>query len=412
LKCLLVEDYDFASGTSSKSTKLIHGGVRYLEQAFSWNQTERLEKIGLVAEALRDRSYMIQNAQYLNKPLPIIIPSTSLFWAGYYYAGVFLYQMIYYAFDDDRNMSHIPFPYIIGKQDLSKIYPKLDSEVNYGVVYYDGQTNDSRMNLDVILTSTLDNYLQKEKMNPANVLNYTRFLDFIKDSNGKIVGAELLDKLTNKKFTVKTKVAVNCTGAFADEIRKKDNPSIPSRIVPALGSHLILDKKLVNKKYGLLIPKTTDGRVLFVLPWQDHTLVGTTDILKEKPDLNPTVSFDEMMFMTKEVHQLFPKVDITDISSSIKSKWAGIRPLVKTNLDESDKSGKIDTKSLARTHVIETTKSGRQEMFSFNFTGLISLMGGKWTIYRQMGEDTVNEILKYMKGKNRTPCYPQKTVTA
>jgi len=318
-----VEENDFSAGTSSKSTKLIHGGVRYLEQAFSWDQNERWEKLQLVSESLHERSYMIQNAQYMNRAFPIIIPSKSLFQTLYFYAGTLLYHLIYYALDDDRNLALMPFPYIIGRQELHSIYPKLDPEMNYGIVYYDGQMNDSRMNMDILLTSTLNNYLLNEKMVPANIINYTKFTDFIKDDKGKIIGGVIHDKLNNKTFTVKAKAVVNCTGIFADSIRKLDNPNVGTRIVPAQGSHLVLDQKLVHKKYGLLIPKTSDGRVLFVLPWLNYALVGTTDHQKDKPELDPTVPFDDMIFMVKEVSRLFPGVDVTDISSGIKSKWAG-----------------------------------------------------------------------------------------
>jgi len=323
LKALVVEEYDFASGASSKSTKLIHGGVRYLQEVFSLYGTHRQEKFELVVEALRERSYMIQNAQYLNKPLPTVIPTNSLFTTLYYYVGSIVYHMIYYLFDDERNITMMPLPYILGQQEVFSIFPKLDKRVKYGVTYFDGQTNDARMNMDLLLTSTLDNYIQDKTYKPANILNYTKLVDFVKDAQGNITGGVILDKTTNKQYTIKAKCAINCTGPYADAVRQLDNPKIPSRIIPVEGSHLVMDKHLGHRKFGLLIPRTTDGRVLFILPWLHYSLVGTTDQRVEKAEIDPTVPMNDMQFIVGELNKLYPETSTVEVSSSILAKWSG-----------------------------------------------------------------------------------------
>ena len=318
-----MEEYDFAAGTSSKSTKLLHGGVRYLEEVFSPYGKDRIEKLELVVEALKERSYLLQNAQYMNKPLPTIIPSNSLFTTMYYYAGCLVYHLIYYLFDDDRNLAMIPVPYIIGRQEILSIFPKLDKRVKYGIVYYDGQMNDARMNMDVLLTSTLENYIDDKRFKPANTLNYTKFVDFTKDEQGIITGGVIHDKTTDKQYNIKAKCIVNCTGAFADNIRKLDNPNIAERIIPCEGSHLVMEKKIGHRKYGLLVPRTTDGRVLFVLPWLHYALVGTTDQRVEKSEIDPTVPLNDMQFMIGELNKLYPETSSVELSSSILAKWSG-----------------------------------------------------------------------------------------
>ena len=319
----MIEQSDFAAGTSSKSTKLIHGGVRYLEDVFSPAGTQRIEKLELVIEALQERSYMLQNAQYMNSPLPTVIPTFSLFRTAYYYVGSLVYHLVYYLFDDERNHSIMPVPFILGRQEVLNMFPKLSRDVKFGVVYFDGQMNDSRMNIDLLLTSTVDKYVKDNLYKPANILNYAQLVNLTKDEKGNITGGVLLDKTTNKEITIKAKSVINCTGAFADNIRLLDDPHIPKRIIPCEGSHLVMDPALAHHKYGLLVPKTTDGRVLFVLPWQRHALVGTTDQMIDEAVIDPTVPLMDMQFIVSELHKLYPEVPQTELSSSIMSKWSG-----------------------------------------------------------------------------------------
>lgn len=294
-----------------------------MEEVFALGGTHRQEKLELVVEALQERSYMLQNAQYMNKPLPTVIPTFSLFKTIYYYAGSLMYHFIYYIFDDERNITMMPLPYILGRQEVMSIFPKLDKKVKYGVVYFDGQNNDSRMNMDILLTSTLDNYIADKPYTPSNILNYTKFSDFIKDEQGNITGGVLQDKISGKTFNVKAKSVVNCTGAFADTIRQLDNPKTPSRIIPCEGSHLIMDMGVAHRKYGLLVPRTTDGRVLFVLPWLNSALVGTTDQRIDKAEMDPTVPQNDVQFIIGELAKLYPEIPTIELRNRVLAKWSG-----------------------------------------------------------------------------------------
>lgn len=279
-----------------------------------------MEKVNLLIEALHDRSYMVHNAQYMNKLLPIIIPSNSTWETIYYYAGSLVYYLVYKAFDTNAAVSFPP-PYVLGKQDVLRAFPDLAGKIKGGVVYYDGQMNDSRMNLDLLLTATLDNY--RPGFKPANLLNYCEFREFIKDERGKIIGAKVYDKLNDKTIEVKTKAIVNCTGVFADTIRQMDDPKAPKLMSASAGTHLILSKRFASSKYGLLYPKTADGRVVFLLPWQGKAIFGTTDTPTEDLTVDPKASFDDMMFLVQELQKIYPNVPSIELTKAIESKWCG-----------------------------------------------------------------------------------------
>lgn len=354
LKCLMVEENDFSSGASSKSTKLIHGGIRYLAQVFEFSlEGNRMEKIKLLIEALHERCYMVDNAYYMNKVLPLVIPCRNIFFAMYNYIGCVLYHVIYKLQPTENANTIFPFPKWMGNDELKANFPHLDYKFKYGIVYYDAQMNDTRMNMDTILTSTINNY--QKGFQGSNVLNYMRFENFIKDENGKIIGAELYDRINEKTYKVKTNCIVNCTGVFADKIRKLDDPSAPKRILPVQGAHAIFPIKFTSKKMALLIPKTVDDRVLFIIPWLNHTLVGTTDIKLDKPSIEPPVKFNELEFFFREIAKIYPDLTTEYIINSVRSKWAGLRPLVFEEIKEGEK---IDSKKASRKHVIEKTPSG------------------------------------------------------
>ena len=231
------------------------------------------------------------------------------------------------------------------------------------------------MDIDLLLTSTIDNY--QPNFSSGNLLNYARVNSLSKDpQTQQLNGLTYVDKLSNKTHTVNAKCVVNCAGAFADSIRTMDDPKASQRIIAVSGSHVTLPQKFSSKKHALVIPETEDGRILFLVPWLQHTIIGTTEKQLEGPILNPTVQPDELIFMETEVSKIYPKIPISAITNSIESKWSGVRPLI---LEQQKEGEPIDTKKLARKHVIETSKSG-----------LVSLMGGKWTVYRLMGEETVD----------------------
>ena len=350
----MVEENDFSSGASSKSTKLIHGGIRYLAQVFEFSlEGHRWEKVKLLIEALHERCYMVDNAYYMNKVLPLVIPCRNIIFAMYNYLGCVLYHAIYKMQPTENASTVFPFPKWMGNDELKANFPHLDFKFKYGIVYYDAQMNDTRMNMDTILTSTVDKY--QKGFTGANVINYMSFENFIKDEEGKIVGADLYDKISDKHYKVKASCVVNCTGVFADKIRKLDDPTVPRRVLSVQGTHAIFPIKFTSKKMALLIPKTVDDRVLFIIPWLNSTLVGTTDIKIDQPVIEPQVKFGELEFFYRELAKIYPDLSTEYIVNSVKSKWAGLRPLVFEEIKENEK---IDSKKASRKHVIEKTKSG------------------------------------------------------
>ena len=354
LKCLMVEENDFSSGASSKSTKLIHGGIRYLAQVFEFSlEGHRMEKVKLLIEALHERCYMVDNAYYMNKVLPLVIPCRNIFFAMYNYIGCVLYHAIYKLQPTENASTIFPFPKWMGNDELKANFPHLDFKFKYGIVYYDAQMNDTRMNMDTILTSTINGY--QKGLVGSNAVNYMRFESFLKDEEGKIIGANLYDRITDKTYTVKASCVVNCTGVFADKIRKLDDPNLPRRVLPVQGTHAIFPIKFTSKKMALLIPKTVDDRVLFIIPWLNSTLVGTTDIKIDQPVIEPAVKYAEMEFFYRELAKIYPALSTEYIVNSVRSKWAGLRPLV---FDEIKEGEKVDSKKASRKHVIEKTKSG------------------------------------------------------
>ncbi|EAR93558.2 FAD-dependent oxidoreductase (macronuclear) [Tetrahymena thermophila SB210] len=386
LKCLLVEGGDFAAATSSKSTKLIHGGIRYLQEVFEFSlKGGRIEKYNLVKEALRERTHFIENAYYMNRQIPFVVPTTNLIMGIYYYIGVLVYHGIYrYYLDSDKSSFRMKMPQWYGGRQLREYFPHLDHKYKYGIVYYDGQFNDTRMNLDILLTGTQHNY--NENFQEGNILNYAEVTQLIKDQKtGENKGIVFKDKINGKDISVKGKCIVNCTGAFADNIRKMDDPSCQKRILAVAGSHMTMPASFCSRKHALVIPETQDGRILFLVPWQNHAVVGTTERALDEPELDPTVSAQELIFMSEEVGKIYSNLPSSEITNNINSKWAGLRPLILQNQKEGEP---IDTKKIARTHVIEVSKNG-----------LVSLMGGKWTVYRCMGEETVDKILEIFKQK-------------
>lgn len=296
-KCLLLEGSDFASGASSKSTKLIHGGVRYLQQVFelSWASiSSRLEKFYLVREALEERTYVINNAPYMNHKISIVIPCKNSFQSLYYYIGSIAYHMIYWLFNKTSVGVTFNFPYFASRNDLRQLSPYISDKFGSGVVYEDGQFNDSQMNMALLLTSTVPH--PKFQITPANILNRALVTKLHKE-NGRISGVTFKDTLTGEETTVKCKYVVNCTGVWADKIRQLDDPAISKRIIPVAGSHMTYSKKLVARNAGICMA-SSDGRILLVLPWLGKTIVGTTEKTYEEPMHNPIMSFEEKEFIT------------------------------------------------------------------------------------------------------------------
>eukprot|EP00518_Triparma_eleuthera_P020377 CAMPEP_0197559176 /NCGR_PEP_ID=MMETSP1320-20131121/20706_1 /TAXON_ID=91990 /ORGANISM="Bolidomonas sp., Strain RCC2347" /LENGTH=624 /DNA_ID=CAMNT_0043120577 /DNA_START=65 /DNA_END=1936 /DNA_ORIENTATION=- len=362
----MVERADFASGTSSRSTKLIHGGIRYLENAFKNADVGQLE---LVKEALAERAHMLKAAPYMNTALPIMIPMYCKKWYDplfipYYMAGVKVYDFVAKLHGE----SGVPNSHFIDKEEAKFQFPMINEKDLWGaIVYYDGQMNDSRMNLHLALTATQAG---------AAIASQTTVLSVSHDPvTGKCDGVMVQDNITGHKFKVKAKVVVNATGPFSDAVRKMDDPEAENIIKGAAGVHVVLPDHYSPAKMGLIVPKTSDGRVLFFLPWEGATISGTTDSESELT-MEPKPTDKEVGFILEEANN-YLKLDKSVASKDVKAAWSGIRPLVM----DSAKSG--DTKAISRSHVIEVSKSN-----------MVTIAGGKWTTYRRMAEDVVDRVLE------------------
>jgi len=356
LKVALIEKNDFSEGTSSRSTKLVHGGVRYLEMA-----VKTLDRVqyNLVKDGLHERGLLLKNARHLSNRISFVTPLYKWFDVPYVFAGLKFYDIL----SGKQNIGHSR---LLSRKEALRRFPGLKSEgLKAGVLYYDGQFHDARMALSLALTA---------EQKGAVITNHVAVSGILKE-NGKISGAELTDSLSGETWQLKAKGVINATGPFVDQIRMMDNPDAPKIITTSTGIHIILDKRFAPPDTGLMIPETDDGRVLFVLPWENHALVGTTDEPAEVTE-HPQPLDEEIDYLLRHVSRYFNlQVDRSDV----KAVWSGLRPLV------SDPKA-TDTAKLARDHVIEDSSDG-----------LLTIAGGKWTTYRKMALDTVDHALKLFK---------------
>jgi glycerol-3-phosphate dehydrogenase len=353
LKTVLLEGNDFASGTSSTSTKLIHGGVRYLEQAV---KELDLAEYKVVRRALHERIRMLNNGPYLSRPMEFIVPCFDWWTVGYMGIGLRLYDWL-------AGKARIFRSRFQSRETTLQHLPLLKKDHLVGsVVYADGQFDDGRYNLALVKSMVEAG---------GDALNHARVLTFAYDDQGKLRAVEVENKLTGKRFTVHAKLFVNATGPWADTIRRMANPEAHPRMRASKGVHVFLSLDLHQSKSALLIPKTEDGRVLFAVPWFDRLLVGTTETEVSLRD-EMSVTKDEVAYLLRHLNH-YLEVPVTP--EQIVSGIAGMRPLVSA-------SGKQVTSKLARDHEVEFDEK----------SGLISIMGGKWTTYRAMAEDTVDEV--------------------
>ena len=394
LNVALVEKNDFASGTSSKSTKMAHGGVRYLEKAVFQLSKAQLD---LVIEALNERAHILYTAPHLSKILPIMIPVYQYWQVPYFYVGTKMYDL----FAGSQNLKS---SYLLSKASACEIAPMLDaSKLKAGLVYHDGTFNDSRMNSTLAVTAI---------ENGATVLNYMEVKELIKDPvTNQVNGAIVQDIETGDIYPIKANVTVNATGPYSDRILQMDkndkglpdmfkenaDTSISSKVavpnphmvMPSAGVHIILPSFYCPKDMGLLDANTADGRVMFFLPWQGKVLAGTTDIPMKTVPENPTATEADIQDILKELqHYIKFPVKREDVLSA----WAGIRPLVQ----DPRASTKGSTQEVVRSHFIFTSDNG-----------LVTIAGGKWTTYREMAEETIDVVVK--NGKfNVKPCITRK----
>ena len=355
LKTALVELDDFSSGTSSRSTKLIHGGVRYLQKAIMGLD---IEQYNMVREALHERANLLEIAPHLSFPLPIMLPIYKWWQLPYYWAGIKAYDLV--SGGDILRPS-----YVLSKSKALELFPMLkDKSLKGAIVYYDGMHNDARMCLSIAITAA--------RMG-ASIANHVEVLDLIKN-DGIVAGARVKNRLTGEEFDIKAKSVINATGPFTDSIRKMDDGKSRDIVCPSAGIHVVLPDYYSPSNMGLLDPATSDGRVIFFLPWEGHTIAGTTDT-PCPVTTSPGPSEADIQFILSEVkNYLTPDIDVR--RGDVLSAWAGIRPLVK----DPDAG---DTASLVRNHVVHVSDSK-----------LVTIAGGKWTTYRAMAVDTVDATVE------------------
>jgi glycerol-3-phosphate dehydrogenase len=349
LSVCLIEKSDYGSGTSSKSTKLLHGGVRYLAQG----------DVALVTEALAERSFVLEKAPHLSNIQEFIIPYYKS-WEGYYYlAGLKVYDLM--AFKRSLGSTKM-----ISKEETIKKLPNIKKDgLKGGIVYFDGQFDDARLCIDLVKTIEDKGGL---------CINYVKCTGFTIDDQKMVNGITVFDLEKNEEFNISGDHIVNACGVWSAELLQLSGES-DLEIIPARGSHIVVDKRFLKGEAAIMIPKTTDGRVLFIIPWKGKAIIGTTDIQAEKIESNPKITEEEIDFILTNAKAY---LESTPTKSDIKSTYAGLRPLV------TSKSNTSASKQISRNHKIVSSSNG-----------LYSLLGGKWTTFRRMGQDTVNYIAKH-----------------
>uniref|UniRef100_A0A8C2UE68 Glycerol-3-phosphate dehydrogenase n=1 Tax=Coturnix japonica TaxID=93934 RepID=A0A8C2UE68_COTJA len=373
LKTALLERDDFSSGTSSRSTKLIHGGVRYLQKAIMKLDFEQYK---MVKEALQERANLLEIAPHLSAPLPIMLPVYKWWQLPYYWFGIKLYDLV-------AGSHCLKSSYVLSKSRALEHFPMLRKDKLVGaIVYYDGQHNDARMNLAIALTAARYG---------AATANYTEVLRLLKRTDpcsGKqrVYGARCRDVLTGQEFDVRAKCVINATGPFTDSVRKMDDQEVPNICQPSAGVHIVMPGYYSPDNMGLLDPATSDGRVIFFLPWEKMTIAGTTDSPTDVTS-HPIPTEEDINFILNEVRN-YLSVDVEVRRGDVLAAWSGIRPLV------TDPNSK-DTQSICRNHLVAVSDSG-----------LVTIAGGKWTTYRAMAQDTIDAAIQ----EHNLPAGSSKTI--
>ncbi|MHC5063598.1 MAG: glycerol-3-phosphate dehydrogenase/oxidase [Planctomycetota bacterium] len=345
---LLLEQSDFAKGTSSRSTKLVHGGVRYLQQG----------NVSLVMEALKERGLLFRNAPHLVRDVGFIVPSYAWWESPFYGIGMKVYDMLAgrYGFGKSK---------YLGKDAVVEAIPSIQTEgLRGGTLYYDGQFDDARLAI---------NLAESAAKQGGTLLNYAQVTALDKDSEGAIEGLTVRDLESGEDMQVQGRVVVNATGPYADAVRRMDRPDAPAIIAPSQGVHIVLDRSFLPGDSAIMVPHTKDGRVMFAIPWHHVAVVGTTDTPIEKIDLEPVPMEKEIDFILETANAYLSRPATRD---DITSVFAGIRPLVKAE-------GSGDTAALSRDHSVLIDP----------LSGMITVAGGKWTTYRRMAEDVVDQAI-------------------
>ncbi len=369
-RVVLLESDDFGKGTSSRSTKLVHGGVRYLAQG----------NIALVKEALHERSTLLNNAGHLAAPLAFVVPSYKRWQTPYYGIGLKLYDLL----AGKRGLGKTQI--LSAAQTIAALPNAQPQNLTGGVLYWDGQFNDTKLCLAIARTAAQQGAL---------LLNYCRATELIYQA-GNINGVRCRDTETEQDYTVTAGCVVNATGVWVDQLVQQDSPQTPTMVAPSQGVHIVVDASFLQSDNALMIPSTSDGRVLFAVPWLGKVILGTTDTPRSDLAREPLAFEHEIEFILKEaahyLHKAPKRADVLSI-------WVGLRPLVKASATNKTSN----TKSLSREHTIVTTDSG-----------LVTVTGGKWTTYRAMAEDVLQECIakKLLLPKGRSVTSQMKLIGA
>ena len=353
---LLLEKHDFAKGTSSRSTKLVHGGVRYLAQG----------NVKLVREALRERGLLLKNAPHLTRRQAFVVPAYSWWDRFFYGTGLLTYDIL----AGRLGLGSTDF---MDREELLLRMPIADRKgLRGGIVYFDGQFDDARLAVNLAQTAV---------EHGATVANYLSVESLLRE-NGKVRGVVAKDLLSGTEHTVRARAVVNATGVFVDDIMQMDDPSTPKMVAPSQGVHIVLDRAFYPSDYALMIPKTSDKRVLFAVPWHDRVVVGTTDTPVDEVKAEPLPFREEVSFI---IYHFNKYLSMQVKESDIKSVFTGLRPLVRA-------AGAANTALLSRDHTIVVSRSG-----------LVTITGGKWTTYRKMARDAVDNAV-FVGGLSPRPC--------
>ena len=357
---LLLEQSDFGKGTSSRSTKLVHGGVRYLEQG----------NLSLVMEALKERGLLLQNAPHLVRNLSFVVPSYDWWEAPFYGLGLKLYNLLAgkYGFGASR---------ILSREETLERLPTIKTEgLRGGVIYFDGQFDDSRLLINLVATAAEQS---------AVLLNYAPAIEITTDPEGIVEGVRFRDLESGEEHYARARVIVNATGPFSDAVRRMAEPFVDPIIAPSQGIHLVFHASFLAGESAIMVPHTSDGRVMFAIPWHGHTVVGTTDTPVAQPSLEPVAMQEEIEFILQTAALYLDK---PPARADVLSVFAGIRPLVRGDAGS--------TAALSRDHTIRIEQSG-----------LVTVCGGKWTTYRRMAEDCVNQAATLGRLPER-PCVTER----
>jgi len=345
LDVVLVEGHDFGKGTSSRSTKLVHGGVRYLEQG----------NVPLVMSALKERGLLRQNAPHLVHDLAFVVPNYSWWEAPFYGIGLKLYDLLAgkYGFGTSK---------LLSKEETLERLPALEpEELRGGVVYYDGQFDDARLLIHLAMTAA---------DHGGTLVNYCPATGLLRDDEGYVNGLTARDAETGEEHAIPARIVVNATGVFTDSIRRMADANADPLVVTSQGIHLVFNRSFLKADTALMVPRTSDGRVLFVIPWHGHAVAGTTDTPVDAPSLEPRALKEEIEFILETAGRYLTR---PPTRADVLSVYVGLRPLVK---------GDGRTAALSRDHVIHVDPSG-----------LLTITGGKWTTYRHMAEDCVDHCI-------------------